>query len=61
MSEESLKLPSIDKLCYLMIKAIDEYHLLEKLPGRNNELEQKRAELFILHKVITDKKAESVH
>ena len=61
MYEESLKVFSMDELCSLMIKTIEQYYLLEKLPGSNKELEQKRAEIFLLHKLINDKEDQSVH
>jgi len=59
MSEESLKILPLDEICTIMIKTIDEYLLLEKLNKNPSLLESKRAELYTLHKVITDKKAEA--
>lgn len=59
MSEESLKTLSIDAICLIMIKAIDEYLLLEKFHEKKEQLEEKRAELKLIHKVIADKQAQN--
>ena len=57
MSEESLKLLSIDDICVIMIKAIEDYNLMEKLK-QHEELKQKRDELYVLYKVINEKRAQ---
>lgn len=61
MSEESLKILSVNDLCEIMIKAIGEYLLLEKLNDNKDHLDKKRAELKINHKVIAGKTAQKVH
>ena len=56
MTEESLKLLSVDELCTLMMKAIDDYLLLEKMHESKPMLKKLRADLRLIHKVIADKK-----
>jgi hypothetical protein len=57
MSEESLKILSMDDVCAIMIKTIEEYNLLEKLK-KNDQLKELKAEIYTMYKVIIDKKSE---
>jgi len=58
MTEENLQHLSMDELYALMIRTIEEYLILHKHLGNIDELEIKRAELDIIQKVITARKAE---
>jgi len=58
VSEESLKILSIDELCSIMLSNIQEYLILEKLNKESGQLKKKRDELHMLYKVITEKKSE---
>lgn len=55
MTESDLNEMSMDELFGILVKTIDEYLKLEKMRDQNG-LEMKRAELYILHKVINYKK-----
>ena len=57
MSEESLKILSMDDVCAIMIKTIEEYNLMEKLK-KNDQLKELKAEIYTMYKVIIDKKSE---
>ena len=56
MSEETLKLLSIDDICAIMIKTIEEYRIMEKLNANESQLEEKRADIYVLYKLINAKK-----
>ena len=57
MNEDSLRQLNLNELLNVLAKTIDEYLRFEKIRDEKN-LEFKQAELYILHKVITDKKSE---
>ena len=57
MSEESLRILSMDDVCAIMIKTIEEYNLMEKLK-KNDQLKELKAEIYTMYKVIIDKKSE---
>jgi len=61
MSEESLKILSMDDVCAIMIRAIEEYMLLQKFHQTRVQLDEKRDEIKILHKVIAVKQAQRSH
>jgi len=56
MSEESVKMLSVDEICCMMISAIKDYLVLEKFNKESIYLKEKRADLKMLYKVITEKK-----
>ena len=58
MYEKSLKTLPLNDICAIMIRAIQDYLILEKLQQNKDDLESKRSQLYILHKLIIDKKAE---
>jgi hypothetical protein len=58
MTEENLKMHSLSELCDFMVITIDEYLKLEKFHENKEELKIRRTQLHLLHKVITEKRAE---
>jgi hypothetical protein len=59
MTEESLKILSMDDVCAIIIKTIDEYNLMEKLE-QNDQLKQMRTEIYTMYKVIMEKKVNAL-
>lgn len=55
MTEDSLAHLSLDELYTLMLKTIDEYLVMHKLPGIGDGIEEKRNDIALIQKVIHKK------
>lgn len=55
MTENSLRHLSLDELYDLLVEAVNEYLALHK--GSNKIAEEKRADLILIHKIITQRKS----